>query len=355
MAAKYKFHSLIPLQRFAEHLLDFLHEPFGVEHLELAAATEHMGAEVGSGTHPKFEVGIALAHSNLPLTMVDREVAHVELLVLVCPHHYALGPYIVVELYSKGVAEKFLGTEVGRQGKLLVRQPDILDTVEGVYPEVVAVGGISVELPEYIPPALEEFDTIGLEDYLLDLLLSVLLVVHGETCHTFHSLHNYAQTAVFGGYGLEQDTVLQGETFADIVAHGECGQDPILNRLVGEHLLVANVVTVGILAVTLYVDAEDVLDGILVAVEGGACQFHSLAHFCIEPLVLQLGKRYSACLADGVYQPDVFFELYRCLHKRKFYFPDKSTTLLGMDKGGGEKYPFSLPHSGYMPKRKGTY
>ena len=57
-----------------------------------------------------------------------------------------------------------------------------------------------------------------------------------------------------------------------------------------------------------YANAEDVLDGIFVTVEGGAGKLHIFAHFCVEPLGLQVRKGDSSSFMDGVYLPDVFSE-----------------------------------------------
>ena len=71
---------------------------------------------------------------------------------------------------------------------------------------------------------------------------------------------------------------------------------------------------IAILTVTVDEDPKNVLDGILVAVKGGTSQIYATAHFCFQPSLVNLSKRYPPGLADGVHQPNVLLEFCRCLH-----------------------------------------
>lgn len=69
-----------------------------------------------------------------------------------------------------------------------------------------------------------------------------------------------------------------------------------------------NVILVAVLLVALNVNTKNILNGILVAVEGGTGQLHTLTHIRFQPTFVNLGKRYLSGLIDGIYQPDVLFE-----------------------------------------------
>ena len=61
-----------------------------------------------------------------------------------------------------------------------------------------------------------------------------------------------------------------------------------LHRLIVQHLAVADVVAVVVLAVAVDDDAEDVLYGILVAIEGSTGKGQPSADFGLHPLLVDL-------------------------------------------------------------------
>lgn len=90
------------------------------------------------------------------------------------------------------------------------------------------------------------------------------------------------------------------------IVDGQRGEHPILHSVLTQHLLVADVIAIAIPTVTVDVDAEDVLDGILVAVKCGAAQRQPVAHVGPHPSGVDVRQRNLSSTVDGVDQPDVF-------------------------------------------------
>ena len=67
--------------------------------------------------------------------------------------------------------------------------------------------------------------------------------------------------------------------------------------------VIAEGAAVAVPAVALDIDAEDVLYGILVAVEGSACHLHATAHVSLHPPLVQFDKRDAPRTIDGRTKP----------------------------------------------------
>ena len=102
--------------------------------------------------------------------------------------------------------------------------------------------------------------------------------------------------------------MLQPHALADEVVHRQGGEHPVLDGVLAQNFLVSNVIAVAIAPVAVDVDAKDVLDGILVTVEGGAAQRHAFAHLRPQPSLVDFRKGDPLRAVDGVHQPDVFLE-----------------------------------------------
>ena len=108
--------------------------------------------------------------------------------------------------------------------------------------------------------------------------------------------------------------MLQAQALADDVVDGQGGEHPVLHRVLTQRILIADVVAVAVTAVAVDEDAEDVLNGFFVAVEGGACQLDTSTHFRAHPFLVDVAERDSSSVVDGVDQPDIFFEQGRGRH-----------------------------------------
>ena len=60
--------------------------------------------------------------------------------------------------------------------------------------------------------------------------------------------------------------------------------------------------------IALDIDAEHILNGILVAIEGAAGERHSFRHFGIEPFEVDIFEGNLTGTADDIHQPDVFLK-----------------------------------------------
>ena len=88
------------------------------------------------------------------------------------------------------------------------------------------------------------------------------------------------------------------------------------NKIVFRVVWITMVILVSILFVTLDIDAEHLLYGILVSVECGAGQFRPLAEGASEPFLLDLRERDFLGPVNGFHKPDIFLEFESCFHTR---------------------------------------
>jgi len=95
--------------------------------------------------------------------------------------------------------------------------------------------------------------------------------------------------------------------------HGR--KHPVLDGIFLQHIGIVNVVPEAIPLVAFDDDAEDVQNGVPVAVERTPCYGDTLARFRLEPALVDLLQRDAIlCLVDGVHQPDVLLKKCVGLH-----------------------------------------
>lgn len=268
-----------------------------------------MRLQVVGGFHAHLEVGIVVRAAHLYLRGVERKIAEIAGFCSVGAEHDALGRQVVADHDAKAVAEEGGGIEGAVDLEFLLRQFHLLDAVEGEN-AIVAVG-----IPrENVPAAVEELDAIGGDDVGLRFGRLIAPVVHGQHLVGFHGMDDDAEEVAVRRDVLQQDAVLQRQAFGYQVVHAQRGQHPVLHAFLSQDMLVADEILVAVLAVAVDEDAEDVLNGILVAVEGGAGEGHAAAHVGGHPLFVDFGETDSSGAADDIDQPDVFFEQCRYLH-----------------------------------------
>ena len=179
----------------------------------------------------------------------------------------------------------------------------MLHAVEGEHSEASVV-----ETAQQVPSLTEQLDAIRREDEAAGFGGLIAFVAHQHLASRLHRADNEFEVLAVGGDVFEHDAVLQAQALTDDVVDGECGEHPVLHRVLAQHFLVADEVAVAVAPVAVDEDAEDVLDGVLVAVEGGAAQRHAFAHLGALPPLVDFGKRDPFGSADGVHQPDVLLE-----------------------------------------------
>ena len=286
-------------------LSDFVGEPLRFEHLEPRASREQMPLEVGGGSEEKLEVGKILFVNglNFLLRLVQGQVSEVKTFFAVGTEHDAHGLAAVADDHAVALAEELASVEVLVHLEGLVGEGQMLHTVEGEHGEAAVI-----ETAKQVPSLAEQLDAIRREDEATGFGGLVAFVAHQHFASRLHRADDGFEVLAVGGDVFEHDAVLQAQALADDVVDGECGEHPVLHRVLTQHLLVADKVAVAVAPVAVDEDAEDVLDGVFVAVEGGAAQRHAFAHLGTLPPLIDFGQSNPFGPADGVHQPDVLLE-----------------------------------------------
>ena len=264
---------------------DFVGQMLRVEHAEPAASTQKEGFQVGGGTERQLEVGMVVGAGHDALRVVQRQVAQCELLAAEGAQHDALGLGAVAHYHAVALAEEVLGIEILVDGEGLGGDGGLKNAVEGE-DAVLTVGKPSEEVPSLV----KELQTVGCHDVALGLVGKVAAVVELHAAVTSHGLQNLLQQPAVGGDVFQEYALLHAETPADDVADGEGRQEPVLHAVLLQHMLVAYIITVRVMGVALYEEAKHLLDGILMAQEGGARHGQPTAHLLLYPQFVELAE-----------------------------------------------------------------
>ena len=292
----------------AVQVADFLRYVVGRKDLHPAAAGEQVGEKVGGGSQTEFEIDVVVGLIQQPLRGVQREVAQGETLVAISPQDDAREWDARVGHHPEVFGKKALRIEVGVDGERLVGEREGGDAVETQHHQAFAVA------TEEVPAAAEEFYTIRLHRPLGVVVAAVTTVAHHDTDAALHGLHHLTQKLALGGDVFEQDAVVKaaGLTY---IADGQRAEHPLLDAVGAQLRGVDDIVAV--VGVAADGDAENLLDGRTVAVEGGAAEGCPLAEVGELPAVAEVGQRDAPRPPDGVHQPDILLEKRRCFHRCK--------------------------------------
>ena len=240
---------------------------------------------------------------NLFLRLMQRQITDIILLPTVGAKHNAFGLAAVADHHAITLAKELGSVEIVLYLKRLLGDGDLLNAVEREHGETAVV-----KASQQIPTLTEQLDAIGRQGEGPGFRGLVAAVMYHHTLVVFHGLDHLLQIHALRRDVLQHDAMLQAHALADEVVYREGGEHPVLHCVLTQHLLVADVIAVAVAPVTVDIDAEDVLDGVLVAVESGAAQGDALAHLGAQPFLVDLGEGDFPSAVDGVYQPDVFFE-----------------------------------------------
>ena len=194
--------------------------------------------------------------------------------------------------------------ELGIALELLVGQGQLLDPVERKGDEVTLVRIVH----KSIPPLVEKLHTVWLQRHHGFPLGAIPSVSYLHPHAASDGLKELMQVLAIRRNGLQKNPVVNALALGEYVVHRQGREHPVLDGVFFENLRVAYVVPVAVCPVALDVDSEDILDGILVAVERTSCHRKSFAHVCAEPLSVQVIKGNPSEPVNGVYQPDVLSE-----------------------------------------------
>ena len=115
---------------------------------------------------------------------------------------------------------------------------------------------------------------------------------------------------------LQHQTFLHGSAVCQYAMHGERGEEPALDAVVTEHLLVADEVLIRLwLAVN--DDAKHVEDGIAMAVERRAIEWIAVSHAVVLPLLVQFFEGQFAIGPERIDDPDVLVKYLSWFHACK--------------------------------------
>ena len=312
------FFRLIHLCRLQVHVIHLFCQPFRREHLHLIGAAQEVGTQVYRGSHVQFKVCKVFTLANLPLAVVNRQVSDVESLIAKGPDDNSLCRSTITHQHTIALVKILLCVKVRVYLELNVSQRHLQNPVKREHTEVVRLRlllrCIPVEVAQDIPALLEQFDAVRLKVQVVGLVRAIFPVFHGNPHALLHRVHHHLQVFPLVWHLLQQNPVLQRQTLTDHVVHRECRQHPVLHAVLPQHIVIADVVLIPVLAVTVNVDAEDVLNGILMSCKGRTSQFYALAHIRLQPFLVDLCKRNPPSLANGVHKPDILLELCRYLH-----------------------------------------
>ena len=118
---------------------------------------------------------------------------------------------------------------------------------------------------------------------------------------------------------LQQDSVVHAFAFTEDVVYGQSGQHPVLYGILVKHFLVADVVLEPVFLVALDIDAEHILNGVLMPVECAAGQAYALAHLGFQPLPVDFPERDSVRPMNDVHKPDIFLKQCVGSHNEGFF------------------------------------
>lgn len=294
--------------RSYEHLFDFGGKSFRFNDLHKLASAEDVGLEVVCRSHQEFEVGVFGGLRDLFLAPVYWQVAKIKPFVAESSQHDALRFCSVAGHDAEALLEKLLRVELRVDFKPVTGEAHLKDPVEG---EDGAASFLKV--PQNIPSLPEQLDAVWLQLKPRRSVGTVFPVFNLDSDLLLHGVNDHLKVVVARDF-LEQNSVLQRKTLAYYVVHCQCGKHPVLNGVLLQDFFVADEISVAVVAVAVDVDAENVLDGVFVPVEGGTRQVDAFAHFRREPFPVYLRKCHSFEPVNRVHEPDVFLEFRRDRH-----------------------------------------
>ena len=286
--------------RLAVQVADSLRYVVGRKDLHPAAAGEQVGEEIGGGSQAEFEIDIIFPFLQEALRGVQREVAQGETLVAISPQDDAREWDARVGHHPEVFGKETLRIEVGVDGERLVGEREGGDAVETQHHQAFAITA------QEVPATAEEFDAIGLERPLGVVVAAVTAVAHHDADAALHGLHHLTQKLALGGDVFEQDAVVKAAGLTHNIADGQRAEHPLLDGVGAQLRGVDDIVAV--VGVAADGDAENLLDGRTVAVEGGAAEGCPLAEVGELPAVAEVGQRDAPRPPDGVHQPDILLE-----------------------------------------------
>ena len=119
-----------------------------------------------------------------------------------------------------------------------------------------------------------------------------------------------------GRHVFQHDTVFNGGAVGQHAMHAERGVEPSLDAVVGQHVLVADVILIGF-RFAVDDDAKHVDDVITIAIKRGALQWFAVANVVVLPFLLYISEGQALVSPERVDDPDILVEFDCWFHRRK--------------------------------------
>ena len=211
--------------------------------------------------------------------------------------------------HTKAFAEELRGIELLLYGEGFIRQGDVFHAVEREDGKTSII-----ELAQQVPALTKQLDAVRREGEGLGFGGLVATVGYTDSLALLHRLDDQLQIFTIRRDVLQRNAMLEIHALPNNVADGQGREHPVLHRVLVQHLFVADIVAVAVFSVAVDVDAKDVLNGVSVAVEGGAWHLDTSTHIRAYPFPVDVNERDLSCTIDGVDKPDVFLKNGRSGH-----------------------------------------
>ncbi len=216
----------------------------------------------------------------------------------------------LVGYHTEAIGKEALGIEILRQVKpavcLYLKRHD---TVKPVDPHLLVICTVRHQ----IPPSAKQFDVIRLHLEGVGLSSVVAVICHCQSVALAHCLEYQSEIAIIGGFLFQQDTVFQLAVLHQQVALGDGSKIQRFIPPPAYLVFIGYIVSVTVLSVTLYHEAEHIKDAIAPLVEGAQRQFRPTAEVLVLlPFATDFLEGNPPRLIYGLRQPSVFVQ--NCCH-----------------------------------------
>jgi hypothetical protein len=123
-----------------------------------------------------------------------------------------------------------------------------------------------------------------------------------------HGMNHLFQIHAFRWDVFKHYSVLQAHTLTNEIVHREGRKHPVLHGILTQDFFVTDIIAITVSPVAIDVDAEKILNGIFMTIEGGTAEGNAFAHLRPQPFLVDFRKGDSLRSVDGIHQPDVFLE-----------------------------------------------
>ena len=260
---------------------------------------EQLVKEIGRGADVEREVRVMLCRRKLALGVVQGQCAQVVGRKVVGTNH-DVSHRLIEGQHTIIIREIGLCREVGWQLEGFLSEFGHRHTVE-------RIGAHAVVCQRNEVPALAvQPEDIG-ADGLFVALGPKLLIADAQAAVGLDGAKDGLLEFLTCRHVLQHDTVFHRGAIGQHAMHAECGVKPSLDAVVGQNLLIANVILIGS-GLAVDDNTEHVDDVITIAIKRGALQWFAVAHVVVLPFLLYVSEGQALVSPEGVDDPDILVE-----------------------------------------------